>query len=200
MKQGQHIPTDTPFKPAPALTRLYTIHFILIILLILCFTALPILIATGTDSAFAAPLTGICVIVLVVIFFIWVRLYYASMWYELRNDELSWKRGVWFHRTGIVPYNRITNIDIVQGPVMRVLNISTLSIQTAGYSGKAVPEIRIEGVEHAEELRELLRSMVRSAPGTSDGTSGTETAPGTADKKILDELIKIRMLLELQKK
>lgn len=51
---------------------------------------------------------------------------------------------------GIVPYNRITNLDIRQGPVMRILGLSTLSIQTAGYSGQAIPEIKIEGVEHAE--------------------------------------------------
>jgi membrane protein YdbS with pleckstrin-like domain len=85
------------------------------------------------------------------------------MWYELRDDAMSWKRGVWFHRTGIVPFNRITNLDIIQGPVMRMLGISTLSIQTAGYSGQAVPEIRIEGIEHAEVLRELIRSLVRQS-------------------------------------
>ena len=67
---------------------------------------------------------------------------------------MRWKRGVIFRRTGIVPYNRITNIDIRQGPVMRALDISTLSIQTAGYSGQAQSEIRIEAIVHAEELRE----------------------------------------------
>ena len=58
-----------------------------------------------------------------------VRLYYVSMWFELRNDEMSWKQGVWFRMTGIVPYNHMTNLDVIQGPVMRMLGISTLSIQ-----------------------------------------------------------------------
>jgi membrane protein YdbS with pleckstrin-like domain len=58
------------------------------------------------------------------------------MWYELRDDEINWKRGVWFRTTGIVPYNRITNLDVRQGPFMRYLGISTLAIQTAGYSGR----------------------------------------------------------------
>jgi membrane protein YdbS with pleckstrin-like domain len=43
---------------------------------------------------------------------------------------------------------------------MRRVGISTLFIQTAGYSGQAVPEIRIEGIEHADDLRELIRSLV----------------------------------------
>jgi len=40
----------------------------------------------------------------------------------------------------------------------------------AGYSGQAVPEIRIEAIEHAEELREVIRSMVRGSPTRDDGT------------------------------
>ena len=82
---------------------------------------------------FITGLTPTGVLILNVIFVAWVRLYYVSMWYELRDDEMSWKRGVWFRRTGIVPYYRITNLDVIQGPVMRMLGISTLSIQTAGY-------------------------------------------------------------------
>ena len=141
------------------------------------------------------------VLILLVIFVAWVRLYYASMWYELKEDEMSWKRGVWFRRTGIVPYNRITNLDVIQGPVMRRLGISTLSIQTAGYSGQAVPEIRIEGIEHADDLRELIRTLVRQSGVHSDGTGGGApqiTLP--TDQKIIEELVKIRILLEQQKK
>jgi uncharacterized protein len=100
--------------------------------LILSCTIVPVIIASEPDWIIAGlTLTG--VLILIVIFVAWVRLYYVSMWYELRDDEMSWKRGVWFRRTGIVPYNRITNLDVIQGPVMRRLGISTLSIQTAGY-------------------------------------------------------------------
>ena len=121
------------------------------------------------------------------------------MWYELRDDEINWKRGVWFRKTGIVPYNRITNLDVRQGPFMRYLGISTLAIQTAGYSGQAVPEIRIEAIEHAEELREVIRSMVRGSPVRDDGTGSGGTSyvsSPTVDQQILAELKNIRTLLE----
>ncbi|MFA4859426.1 PH domain-containing protein [Methanoregula sp.] len=113
---------------------------------------------------------------------------------------MSWKRGIWFRTTGIVPYNRITNLDIRQGPVMRALGISTLAIQTAGYSGQVASEIKIEGVTSAEELREFIRSMIRQMPQPGDGTGGEKNLPATTDQKILDELTKIRILLEEQKK
>ena len=80
------------------------------------------------------------------------------------------------------------------------LKISSLSIQTAGYSGQAVPEIRIEAVEYAEELRELIRNRVRLCSGRGDGTgicvSESRSTEKPTDLQILDELKKIRSLLE----
>jgi len=191
-------PLNTPFKPSVSLTTWFIIDFILAIMLILSVTIVPVIIASETDWInMGITLTG--VVILLVIFVAWVRLYYVSMWYELRDDEMSWKRGVWFRRTGIVPYNRITNLDVIQGPVMRRLGISTLSIQTAGYSGQAVPEIRIEGIEHADDLRELIRSLVRQSGMHSDGTGGDSPVTVPTDQKIIEELVKIRILLEQQK-
>ena len=198
-----HYPLNTPFKPAAALQTSFIINFLLLLVLIAGFAVLPVLFGTGADLIIVGLIGG-GMLILIVLFVIWVRLYYESMWYELREDEMSWKRGVWFHTTGIVPYNRITNLDIKQGPVMRALGISTLALQTAGYSGQAVPEIRIEGMEHAEELREILRSLVRQTGTRGDGTGGSESSSpahaGTTDQRILDELVRIRLVLEQQKK
>jgi membrane protein YdbS with pleckstrin-like domain len=199
MVKSQIFPLNTPFKPSVALTTWFFVDFMLVILLILSFTILPAIIASEFDWI-VMGITLISVLALFVIFVSWVRLYYVSMWYEMRDDEMSWKRGVWFRRTGIVPYNRITNLDVIQGPVMRTLGISTLSIQTAGYSGQAVPEIRIEGIEHAEELRELIRSLVRQSDTQGNGSGGGIPVAVSNDQKIVEELQKIRMLLEGQKK
>jgi hypothetical protein len=200
MEKSQIFPLNIPFKPSVALITWFIVDFILLILLILSCTIIPLVITSEPDWIIMGfILTG--VFILIVIFVVWVRLYYVSMWYELRDDEMSWKRGVWFRRTGIVPYNRITNLDVIQGPVMRRLGISTLSIQTAGYSGQAVPEIRIEGIEHADDLRELIRSLVRRSGMHSDGTGeGSLPVNVPANHKIIDELVKIRTLLEQQKK
>jgi membrane protein YdbS with pleckstrin-like domain len=194
---SEHFPLNTPFKPSPSLVTWFRVDFLLVIVLLLLFYVPMVVFNPVPASVHLVVLGG--TFVLAILFFIWVGLYYDSMWYELREDEMSWKRGVWFRRTGIVPYNRITNLDLVQGPVMRALGISTLSIQTAGYSGQAVPEIRIEAIEQAEELRELIRTLVRGHSG-GDGT-GTGASPSTgrlltAEMQILEEVRKIRALME----
>lgn len=195
--QTEHFPLNTPFKPSPALIPWFIINFLLLVVFMSIFVLVPLFLF-GSPQIFLWALGGL--VVLIVLFIIWTRLYFDSMWYELHDDEMRWKRGVVFRRTGIVPYNRITNIDIRQGPVMRALKISTLSIQTAGYSGQAQAEIRIEAIIHAEELRELIRTMVRfCSGGDGTGTGGPDQAQimKPADlQQILEELRAVRALLE----
>jgi hypothetical protein len=207
MTVTEHFPKKLPFKPSPAFVPWFIINYFLFVILIGIFAFLPMIMATETDMVVTMAILG-GLVLLSVLFIVWTRLYYATMAYELHDDELRWRRGVWFRTTGIVPYNRITNLDLKQGPVMRWLGISTIAIQTAGYSGQAVPEIRIEAIEHADELREQLRNAVRfcSAGGDGTGTGPQSRAPeepvastGTS-MLILNELKKIRVLLEEQQK
>jgi len=55
-------------------------------------------------------------------------------------------------------------------------------------------------IEHAEELRELIRTLVRKGSGgdaTGSGAiRGTEGAVKPVDRQVLEELQKIRILLE----
>lgn len=208
MTVPEHFPRNTPFKPSPAFVPWFIIDFLLFVALMLACTILPMWLSAGIDTLVTLAILGALAVILIV-FVVWTRLYYDTMAYELHDDELRWRRGVWFRTTGIVPYNRITNLDLKQGPVMRWLKISTISIQTAGYSGQAVPEIRIEAIERAEELREILRQSVRACSARSDGTgTGGQSSPAAdspvatigTSMLILDELKRIRQLLEQQKR
>jgi len=200
--QNQHFPLNTRFKPSPAMTTWFRASIAMILVLILLFSYVPVAIFGGIPPFFSFVILGLTAVIYILLW-IWVGLYYESMSYELRDDEINWKRGIWFRTTGIVPYNRITNLDVRQGPLMRALGISSLAIQTAGYSGQAVPEIRIEAIEHAEELRELIRSQVRGCSPHDDGTGSAKPAATPSgvptDQKILAELQQIRFLLERQR-
>lgn len=196
--QSQHYPLNTLFKPSPSMKTWYRGGIALILGLILLFTYVPLVLFAGLPAVFSFVIP-VGTALLFALLWYWVGLFYESMWYELRDDEINWKRGVWFRTTGIIAYNRITNLDVRQGPFMRFLGISNLSIQTAGYSVQAMPEILIEAIEHAEELRELIRSMVRGSPVRDDGTGNSPLASGNGnpvDQQILGELIRIRTLLE----
>ena len=196
--QNQNFPLNSPFRPSPAMKTWYRGGIALLIGFVLLFSYLPAALVGDTPAGFHLVILGGALLLYGILWY-WVGIYYESMWYELREDEINWKRGVWFRTTGIVPYNRITNLDVRQGPFMRVLGISTLAIQTAGYSGQAAPEIRIEAIEQADELRELIRSMVRGSPSRDDGTGSGAAPPHSGTPighQILAELRQIRELLE----
>ena len=197
--ESKNFPLNVRFKPSIAMMTWYRAGIALVIGLILLFIYVPVVVFGEMPAIFSLGILGFTVIIYILLW-IWVGMFFDSMSYELREDEINWKRGVWFQTTGIVPYNRIVNLDVRQGPLMRFLKISSLAIQTAGYSGQAVPEIRIEAIEHAEELRELIRSHVRGCLSHDDGTGSAKPLPspsGTSvHQQMLEELQQIRSLLE----
>ncbi|MDG6257473.1 MAG: PH domain-containing protein [Methanomicrobiaceae archaeon] len=183
-------------RPDPRLKGYYYAYMALVIAVgVLSWLAPMLLVIPATYGAIALVL----LLLLVGFWSFWIPLYYRTVVYRLTGDEISWRRGVWFRKTGIVPYSRITNVDIAQGPVMRRFGISSLKIQTAGYSAQAQAELSLEGIEEPEELREVIMGFVRGAKAAGDAT-GMDAAPQSADAAILAELRAIRKLLEAHRK
>ena len=151
------------FKPAPQFKKLYNIYLLLAVITGILPWYLPILLFAPRDFGAFVVTTVISAFILIILIFTyyWIPKYYDTMLYRFTGNEIIWRRGVWFKNTGIVPYNRITNIDIVQGPISRRLGIASLKIQTAGYSAPSggSAEIRIDGVEQFEELRDLIMDL-----------------------------------------
>jgi membrane protein YdbS with pleckstrin-like domain len=186
------------FKPAPQLKTLYYIYVMLGILFGVLTWYIPVLLAISrvSDNApFIVTLVSIPLLVILIFIAYWIPKYYETMQYQLTGNEIVRRRGVWFKQTGIVPYSRITNIDTTQGPISRMLGIAALKIQTAGYSGQQTrAEMRIEGMEHFEELRELIMEFVRGKKPAAVETYAQEEED--INLKMLTELVKIRELLE----
>ena len=194
---------DEEFRPAPQLRTLYFIYLLLAILIGVLPWCVPLVLYIPRISD-TAPFIVLFFLVFPLLAFLgfivyWIPRYYGTIRYKLTNDEVVWQRGVWFRQTGVVPYNRITNIDTIQGPISRMLGIAALRIQTAGYSGQQTrAEIGMNGIEHFEELRALLMQFIRGKEPAAVETYEAEEkeAAATGTGEILRELVRIRELLE----
>ena len=63
--------------------------------------------------------------------------YYRSLRYEIQDDEVIVKVGIFTHSVKHVPYRTVTNITVKRDIFDRWLfNLGTLTIQTAGMSGQ----------------------------------------------------------------
>jgi membrane protein YdbS with pleckstrin-like domain len=74
--------------------------------------------------------------------------------YQLRRDDLVFRRGILWQRVVAVPYGRMQLIDITHGPLDRGFGIAQLKLVTAAAStGVVIPGLKQEA---AELLRDTL--------------------------------------------
>jgi len=74
---------------------------------------------------------------------------------------MSW--GILFRREIHLTYRRIQDIHLTRNLIQRWMGLATVGIQTA--SGSAGPEMSIEGVLQAGQLRDHLYAEMRGAKG-----------------------------------
>lgn len=74
--------------------------------------------------------------------------------YQLRRDDLVFRRGILWQRVVAVPYGRMQLVDITHGPLDRGFGIAQLKLVTAAAStGVVIPGLTQEA---AERLRDTL--------------------------------------------
>ncbi|MEV5070593.1 PH domain-containing protein [Microbacterium sp. LMI12-1-1.1] len=83
-----------------------------------------------------------------------------SIGYQLRDDDLVFRRGILWQRFVAVPYGRMQLIDITHGPLDRGFGIAQLKFVTAA----AATGVVIPGLEQstAETLRDHLVEVAES--------------------------------------
>lgn len=83
-----------------------------------------------------------------------------SIGYQLREDDLLFRRGIMWQRFVAVPYGRMQLVDINRGPIARWLGLSELKFVTAAASaGVTIPGL-LEA--DADALRDHLVSVAES--------------------------------------
>ncbi|PPL19908.1 hypothetical protein GY24_03670 [Microterricola pindariensis] len=83
-----------------------------------------------------------------------------SIGYQLRADDLLFRRGIMFQRFVSVPYGRMQLVDITRSPIARALGLAELKFVTAAAAtGVVIPGLPLE---EAEELRDRLVALAES--------------------------------------
>lgn len=83
-----------------------------------------------------------------------------ALGYQLRQDDVVFRRGILFRRQVAAPYGRLQLVDISRGPLSRILGLSEVRIVTAA----AATGISIPGLPQAEaeELRDHLIAVAET--------------------------------------
>ena len=111
----------------------------------------------------------------------------------LTEKNLHVARGVLVRQEKTVPLDKITDLAMSHGPIMRSLGLRGLSVETAGQSGPG-SLIKLVGIEGTEEFRAAVlaqRERVGASGGAGSAPSPSAAAAGdaaAASGKLLTEI------------
>jgi len=112
----------------------------------------------------------------------WYRL--RTLRYRLMAEELVITTGRWFRGERHIPYTRIQNIDLVQGPLHRMLDVGEVRLETASGSGA---EATLVVLSRSAE-RDLRDAVARGRYAAGVASSSTDASLAAGAEQAVGEL------------
>lgn len=201
------MPVEKEFGADADLKRLYQVYLALVVVGGFLWWMIPVAVyvigSAGTEFVGAAAALSFFVFLAVVAGFVlnWIPKFHSSIHYVLEEDKIVVSKGVWWKTQSFVQYNRITNVNVYQGPISRHFGLGKLSVQTAGFSGASssghkTAEAEILGIKNFDEIRDTIMSSAKGLKPTAIETEAEFEASKDINLQILEELRQIRKTLE----
>ncbi|GGP86595.1 PH domain-containing protein [Shewanella ulleungensis] len=106
-----------------------------------------------------------------------IKRYIANMSAELTEQKLIVRKGLLTRTENTVPLDKITDMALIQGPIMRMFGLHKLTVETAGQSGIG-SLINLVGIVDVQEFREkvlLQQSLLRERQTAATDVKNTDT-------------------------
>ena len=140
------------------------------------YAAIGYLAATGSWRLALLMLVGIAAVMIIGVFLYWRRFEFRVGANEIRIDSGIVNRT---HRS--IPFDRIQDVDISQGPLARLLGLARVKLETGGSAGDKADDGALAAIalSRAEALRDQVRARRLAAVGSSaaDPTTIAPTEP-----------------------
>jgi membrane protein YdbS with pleckstrin-like domain len=78
--------------------------------------------------------------------------------YCLDEKSLRVEQGLMFKSRKTIPLDKITDLELAQGPILRYFDMWVIKVQTAS-TGSQLPEATLIGVINPEEVREEIMAV-----------------------------------------
>ncbi len=191
------------FKPNPRyLYKLFVVYSVIAALILF-----GILLLGGLISLDDARVGLVIIAIMLPLNFIWWIVamilappYFRSLEYEVLDDEVIVRVGIFTHSIKHVPYRTVTNITVKRDIFDRwFFNLGSLNIQTAGMSGQSGAEEQLVGLENVQEIYEMVAAELRrfrSAMAPTQAESEGDVGGVDINTALLAEVKAIHQLLD----
>ena len=105
-----------------------------------------------------------------------IYLYWRRFEFRVGENEIRIDSGIFSRTHRSIPFDRIQDVSITQGPVARLLGLAAVKFETGGSAGQDEGVLQAIPLQRAQELRELVRAR-RSAAAAPAPEPETDTPP-----------------------
>lgn len=132
-------------------------YFLFIVLLVIIKAAVP-------DVHILPVLVIITIIEAAVVVFtlVWIPHYFKSIKYIVSEDFVRIQKGAVWKRFTTIPFEKVQNVEIFQGPIERSFGLGKILVHTAGYSGLSKAEGVINGIKDFQTFASVLTEKVKT--------------------------------------
>lgn len=100
---------------------------------------------------------AVLVLRIVVNYIIYPNIKYSRWRYDVRDDEICIRKGLFFISSIVIPIVRVQFTDTSHGPILRAFGLANVSITTAG-GDQSIPGLSFEV---ADELRNKIANLAK---------------------------------------
>jgi len=138
---------------------------------------------SGTLILFVT-IAGIPLILIWYLFGMWITgRYLARLECVLTEKTLVVRKGILNRVEKTVPLDKITDLGMIQGPVMRIWGLHAISVETAGQSGPGAL-IKLYGIQGAEEFRDEVLQQRDVMLASSGKTGAVQNVDGSPEESV----------------
>ena len=100
-------------------------------------------------------------LIILAISVLWITRGFKLKLFALREKDIVYRRGLFWKRITVLPFNRIQHAEVEQGPIERLFQLSQLKIYTAGGSSS---DLTIAGLnlQRAEAIKQYILGKTSS--------------------------------------
>ncbi|MDC0325196.1 PH domain-containing protein [bacterium] len=116
--------------------------------------------------------------------------YLSRMECLLTEKALKVKKGMLVRVEKTIPLEKITDMGMVQGPIMRHYGLHTLTVETAGQSGTGAL-VALTGIQDATAFREAVltqRDAVADKDFKSSSSESTSAVPNNEQLEVMKDI------------
>jgi membrane protein YdbS with pleckstrin-like domain len=176
------------FRPSDGFLRYLKFQFWLALVVIdvaIIVAWVVVMIALLWLGVLLAPVFLVAMIAPNIVAYLAVHLRYDTTWYVISDRSMRIRRGIWIIHDTTITFENVQNVTVNQGPLQRFFRIADVIVQTAGGGGSAHSKEGasltgahhglIEGIDNAQEIRDLILSRLQKSRSAGLGDEEDES-------------------------